>query len=231
MNKRNDILKLLAIITMTIDHIGLLFFPSLVIFRLLGRLAMPIFAYQLAIGYSKTRSKKAYAIRIGMFALIAQVPYMFLNSATSLDAYGLNILVLFLYSLLVLYLFDKFRETTTLAKLPLAIGFILSLAVPTFVEMLGINFSYSSYGIVMIFIFYIYKERTKENIILLSLFYLLLHLPHFFVGGIQIYALLALPLILWLSSYEFKFTLNKYVGYWFYPLHMAILILIKVLLF
>lgn len=41
-------LKLLGVVTMTVDHIGYILCPDLVLLRILGRLAYPIFAYLIA---------------------------------------------------------------------------------------------------------------------------------------------------------------------------------------
>lgn len=46
-----DMLKLIAMLTMLVDHIGLLFFPEIMAFRIVGRIAMPLFAYGIAQGY------------------------------------------------------------------------------------------------------------------------------------------------------------------------------------
>ena len=43
-------LKLIAMLTMLVDHIGLLFFPEIMAFRIVGRIAMPLFAYGIAQG-------------------------------------------------------------------------------------------------------------------------------------------------------------------------------------
>ena len=53
-------LKMIAAISMLIDHIGLLFFPFNGIFRIFGRLAFPIFAYMIAEGAKYTRNKKKH---------------------------------------------------------------------------------------------------------------------------------------------------------------------------
>ena len=53
-------LKLIAVITMTIDHIGLAFFPQQMLFRVIGRLAFPIYAYMIAEGCRYTRSMGKY---------------------------------------------------------------------------------------------------------------------------------------------------------------------------
>jgi hypothetical protein len=78
---RNDVLKLLAMITMLIDHIGYMYFPGEMMWRTIGRLAFPIFAYQIAIGYSKTSNLKKYVQRLTLFAFITQIPYWFFNSS------------------------------------------------------------------------------------------------------------------------------------------------------
>ncbi|HPA25301.1 MAG TPA: TraX family protein [bacterium] len=68
-------LKLLAIITMAIDHIGLFFFPEHITWRIIGRLAFPIFAWLIANGARHTHNINAYLKRLLIFALISQIPY------------------------------------------------------------------------------------------------------------------------------------------------------------
>lgn len=66
-------LKIIAITAMVIDHVGLLFFPTIAIFRIIGRLTIPIMAYLITEGYKKTRSIKKYMFRLFIFALISMV--------------------------------------------------------------------------------------------------------------------------------------------------------------
>ncbi len=47
---------------MLIDHLGAVLFPEVIILRMIGRLSFPIFAYLIAIGYSKTNSVFKYLI-------------------------------------------------------------------------------------------------------------------------------------------------------------------------
>ena len=57
-------LKILAAIFMVIDHVGLMFFPSMIIFRCIGRLSMPIFAFMISEGARYTRNKLKYFLVI-----------------------------------------------------------------------------------------------------------------------------------------------------------------------
>ena len=71
-------LKLIAMLTMLVDHIGLLFFPEIMAFRIVGRIAMPLFAYGIAQGYWYTRqhgTTARYLCRVSALFLVSQIPY------------------------------------------------------------------------------------------------------------------------------------------------------------
>ena len=53
-----NVLKIIAFVAMVIDHIGTVLFPDYVIFKIIGRIAFPIFSFFVAEGYFYTRSKK-----------------------------------------------------------------------------------------------------------------------------------------------------------------------------
>ena len=60
----STVLKLIAAVTMFIDHAGLILFPQYRIFRIIGRLAFPIYAYCIAEGFRYTRNRKKYFLRV-----------------------------------------------------------------------------------------------------------------------------------------------------------------------
>ena len=71
------VLKIIAIITMFIDHIGYIFSNGKIsYFNYIGRLAFPIFAFQISEGYLHTKNLKKYFLRLFLFALISQIPFM-----------------------------------------------------------------------------------------------------------------------------------------------------------
>ena len=70
-------LKILAMIAMTCDHVGLQLLPQYPILRLIGRLALPIYGYMVAEGCRQTRDRKNYLLRMAAMALLCQVVYFF----------------------------------------------------------------------------------------------------------------------------------------------------------
>ena len=68
-------LKLIALITMFIDHIGFVFFPQVHALRVIGRVSFPIYAFLIAEGCRYSHDRTLYALRLGLFALISEIPY------------------------------------------------------------------------------------------------------------------------------------------------------------
>lgn len=70
-NLDTNLLKLIAIISMAVDHVGTVFFPEYPVFRWIGRLAFPIFCYCMTVGLLYTRDLKKYLLRLAAFAVIS----------------------------------------------------------------------------------------------------------------------------------------------------------------
>ena len=68
-------LKIIALIAMTLDHLCLLVFPEMQWFRIIGRIAMPIFAYMIAEGCRYTKNKVKYFLMVFVLGVICQVVY------------------------------------------------------------------------------------------------------------------------------------------------------------
>lgn len=100
------ILKIVAILTMTIDHVGLILFNNNLIFRTLGRIAMPIFAFQIAVGFKNTHSKSKYILRIFLLAIISEIPFDLMLYSSNYSTANLNICFCFTLALIALYLID-----------------------------------------------------------------------------------------------------------------------------
>lgn len=68
-------LKIIALITMVIDHVGAVFFPEFDFLRAIGRTAFLLYAFLTAEGCRRTGDRKRYLLRLGLFALISEVPF------------------------------------------------------------------------------------------------------------------------------------------------------------
>lgn len=70
------VLKLVAFFTMTFDHIGVMAITNYMsgtwidIFRIIGRIAMPLFCFMIVEGVLHTKSFKKYALRLGVLAIL-----------------------------------------------------------------------------------------------------------------------------------------------------------------
>jgi hypothetical protein len=74
-----------------IDHIGLVFFPDVALYRLIGRLSFPLFAWTIANGAYHTHNPQDYFMRLCLFAALSQVPYIYMVRTVAPDFWGLNI--------------------------------------------------------------------------------------------------------------------------------------------
>ena len=215
-----EILKWIAIITMTIDHVGAVLFPEFEVLRLIGRLSFPIFAYLLILGLENTRNARNYFTRLFIFALISQVPFYLAIGIEPLE--HLNIFFTLSFGLMFVYFFKK---NSIIAFVPIVLSILL-------------NFDYSIYGIVMIGCMYILTGNIKLGTILLVLLNGLFLVP----WNSQFLSLLALPLIILHQNSllttpkefkkEFKIPIwRKYFFYVYYPLHLTILYIIHMYYF
>lgn len=205
-------LKMIAIVTMLIDHIGHVFFPELTVLRIIGRISFPIFAYLLVEGFFYTKNLKKYMLRLGIFALLSEIPYDLAIRGSVLDVSFQNVFFTLFFSILMLWVISKMGKNFFRYGVVIATVCICTL--------LGTD--YKIIGPLMIFVFYEYRNQTREKIIFISLILLLLS------EGIQLTALFALFLIM-LHNGEQGPKLKAFF-YTFYPAHLLALYLIQQIL-
>lgn len=223
-NLDTDFLKLIAIASMLIDHIGGAFFPEVGIFRWIGRLAFPIFCYCLTVGLLYTRSVKKYLLRLGIFALVSQPFYILAFHPVDQFAENLTNWNIF---------FTLFLSLLAMAGLKERKWWLFALALFT---VSWWNFDYSGTGIQLMLIFYLCRKHPKVGAGLYALSYL----PALWTGWPEdplclmvgsccidwtIFALLAMPLIFCRTNSHFK--VNRWFFYAFYPVHLALIALIQ----
>ena len=108
-----NFLKYIAVIAMLSDHIALAFVgmdnPLGLAMRIFGRLTAPIICYFLVEGYMHTRSKKKYATRLLVFAIISQVPFSYFVTGRLLSG-KLNMLFTLFFCFVILLCLEKIEN-------------------------------------------------------------------------------------------------------------------------
>lgn len=207
-------LKILAAVFMTVDHMGILLFPENALFRVIGRLAFPIYAFMIAEGCKFTRNRARYFGMVFGLGAVCQVVYYLVDGSMYL-----SILITFSLSILMIYALQYAKERqNTLSGLV----FIGSVAAVYLLNRV-FTIDYGFWGC-MTPVFAALPQKTKYDrnplsIPLLGLGLVILSLD---LGGIQIFSLLALPLLYCYSGNRGKRNM-KYFFYIFYPAHLVIL--------
>ena len=215
-------LKIIAIIFMLCDHFGDAILKPFSFFNVLGRIAFPIFAFQLTEGYIHTKNLKKYFKRLIIFAIISQIPFM-LFSSTFTSRFSLNIFFTLFIGLFAIYIYDKSHNKF--------LGILVTIFLCALAQL--IKTDYGAWGVYIIMIFYIFKDKKIWMCLLYLLSCLLKYLPYLLAYNFHyIYMLLLLGTA---SSIFFIILYNgkqgkkvKYLLYAFYPLHMLALYFINV---
>lgn len=223
-NLDTDFIKIIAVVSMTIDHIGGAFFPQYPAFRWIGRIAFPLFCYCLTVGMMYTGDIKKYLLRLGAFAVISQ-PFWILafNSDDIIgNIFNLNIFFTLIVSLLGACGFKERKWWL----------FILAL-----ILLNVINFDYAMTGLILILIFYLCRNKPWLGAVVYTLTYLpalngnMADPLALKIGGhaigFEIFALLALPFIYIQTNSGLK--IPKWFFYIYYPVHLFAIYLIGIL--
>lgn len=225
-------LKLIAAAAMLTDHVGLMFFPGNLLFRLVGRLALPIYGFMIAEGCKYTKNRLKYFLSVFLLGAVCQVVYWFFAGSTYF-----SILITFSLSILTLYSLQFFRETlfdpaagmgrktAALLCFPTAVGAVWLLN-----RVLTIDYGF--WGCMLPVFAGAFQRRRgipadalsglDKPLISVAMLSLGLLVLAWDLGGIQIYALMAVPLLLCYSGRRGKGNL-KYFFYIFYPVHLVLL--------
>ena len=158
---RNQI-KYIAIFAMLLDHIAFVFssvfqnyswgFALTFVFRFFGRITAPVMCWFLVQGFIHTSSRKNYAIRLLIFAVVAQVPYALVRHDVSLFA-SLNVIYTLLVSFFVLWVIDSRLET--FPKWVIVIALVA-------LSMFG---DWAIFAPMMVLFFYYFKDDQRRLII------------------------------------------------------------------
>ncbi len=217
------VLKLIAMITMFCDHLGYALYGKFSFLNYIGRIAFPLFAFQLTEGFIHTRSKKNYLYRLLLFALVSQVPFsLFLTLFNS--SVVLNIFFTLFLALVAMLGYEKCENKS--------IGLLLVAGIACCADL--IKTDYGSFGILLIFCFYIFKNKKLYMNLSYIVLILLKYLPsyinsNFFYRYLILMFCYLIPL-LFINLYNGKKGPNtKYYLYLFYPAHLILLYVFNML--
>lgn len=240
-------LKLIAVFTMLIDHVGAAILGRYVMLsgymdllsttdinvinqwlvenatlyyaytvtRMIGRVAFPIFCFLMVEGFLRTRDVKKYAMRLGTFALISEIPFDLAFSAKVLEFKYQNVYFTLLFGLLTLMAFDYISKMQK-AQFVKVLLWAAALAVGAGVAEL-LHTDYGAIGVVSILVLYVFRKNKVWQIVSGCLVFLWeLTAPFAFIP---------------IGFYNGKRGLKlKYFFYAFYPLHLAIIYIVCLVL-
>lgn len=233
-------LKLLAFLTMLIDHTGFLLFPDQIWLRCVGRIAFPIFAFQIAEGYLYTKNYKKYAKRLLLFSLISEIPFNLMVSGNLFYPYAQNVLFTLFLGLFAIKLVDQIKQCDTFREI------LKPLLLLTLIFLFAKYFSadYGTSGIAMILVFYIFRNFSFCQLgQLIALYFInVIHMNSlsmdFQIAGfsfsfpLQGFAVLALiPIWMYNGRKGYNGKYFRRLSYLFYPVHMFILYIIYIFCF
>ena len=232
----NDKLKIIAAITMLVDHMGSYLFPQAMWMRMIGRISFPIFAFMIAEGCRYTKNKKRYLLNMFVLAVFCHIVFLPFKPITHM-----RIPTTFTLSIITVYalqnLASKWNSEVKKDKISSAVLFVLTILV---VAVLNdkLQIEYGFYGCMLpAFISLAWTDHDNAEskgknsymyaIVMLAMGLWLIYIDR---GGVQIYSFVAIPLLLLYNGKRGN-TVPKYFFYIFYPAHLAVIYAIKHLIF
>ncbi len=207
------------------DYMNL--FTIYTILRLVGRIAFPIFCFLIYEGFVHTSDVKRYLTRLGILALVSELPFNLIVSRVNTGKSALfypqlqnTVLALFL-ALLMLTVMKRMEadEITPKATIKQFIGQLVCLLVFAVVAILC-RVDYSYLGILAIGAFYLFRNSKKLQIICGAVLFL----------SSNIAALFAFIPIYMYNGTLLRSKKFQYFFYIFYPAHLLVLYGISLLL-
>lgn len=220
-----NVLKIIALVTMTIDHIGLMIFPDYEWMRIVGRIAFPIFAFMIAEGCRYTRSRSRYLLQIALMGIGMQiVTFIAIRSLYQ------SVFISFTLAIILIYLIDKAKNEQTIrcwiyvGVFAFVITF-LCLGLPNVLQNTDYAIDYNIVGILIPVVCYFAKSKRQR----IFVFAMSLAALSVFYGGNQWFCLLAIPLLGTYNYQRGRWRLKK-LFYFYYPVHLCVIFVIGIII-
>lgn len=208
-----NFIKIIAVLSMLCDHIACVFFDApqyLVLYQIMravGRISFILFCFVLVQGFLSTRDLKKYILRLFIFALISEIPFDLAFYGTAFYIGQQNVLFTFLIGMFVLMGVKKYETSIWRECVFIILGCVAAWLLQS---------DYTYMGILIIVLFYLFR-RDKKAQILGAVFLIILD------GGMEMFALFALPFCYYYLPQKKEKSLPKYFFYIFYPAHLLVL--------
>ena len=212
-------LKLIAVITMLIDHTGSVLVRCLAerdakyialynLLRTIGRVAFPIYAFLLTEGFAHTHDRKKYGTNLLVFAVVSEIPWNFEHSGKIFYA-SQNVFFTLFLGFLGMYCYEKYKDNSKSLAVSLTVLFAVSVL---------LKCDYGCLGYTYILMLYVLRDKQiLRNIIGAGT-----------TGSMWKGAAAFVPIALYNGKRGFiKGKVMKYTFYLIYPVHMLILYFIK----
>lgn len=242
------VLKLIAVVTMLTDHLGILLYRHDLVsyelyiwFRVVGRFAFPIYCFLLAEGYRhlwfNRKRLQAHALLLLILTVVSELCFDWFDFGRFSEPSGQSVMITLSLGFLGLCLAEPYRGRPWIRA-----GILLAACVPAWM----LSTDYSSAGVLLVFLCDWYLERMEQwsfskrllaLLVVMDVYFVVLAWVHSGLGGpaavaaclrgMRYYALPHLLLIPVLAAYKGELGYRSRVLHrcyqWFYPAHLAIL--------
>lgn len=225
----SNLLKILAMIFMLLDHMWATIIPGNQWMTNVGRLAFPIFAFLIVEGFIHTSDLKKYIKRLFIFALISEIPFNLIYTGSWVFPFHQNVMFTLLLGLLCISEIEKIKNNKEFKS---RIKSIFKIILYLLISIIGFV-DYGITGVLTIIIFYIFKDFKlawlgqlislillyvvffKGQSVVINIFDFEYFLPLQSIGILSL-----IPIWLYNGKRGKKNKLIQYMFYWFYPAHM-----------
>lgn len=220
-------LRLIALMSMMIDHTGLALFPDIGLFRCIGRLSFPIYCSLVVQGYLHTRDIRAYGRRLLLLAIVSEIPFDLLIFGRMSSLMEQNALFSLLLGLMALLCADQLAAKPLHASAAVMALCMLSMAA---------NVSYGWLAIALCLSMR-FAAESKVRLLVYTVGSLLLYTLTLLLSGVahswvltSLCALFALiPLLLYNEKRGMRHPAVTFMFYAAYPLHLIALVIVRAL--
>jgi len=242
-------LKIIAAVTMLVDHFGAAVFSHLVettsqmaayeMLRNVGRIAFPIYAYLVAQGCLHTKSISRYMLRLMLLAIISEVIFdiAFYTQVGGISfLHNTNIFFTLLLGVAAIALYEQAKRRLPDAAWSIFVAPIA--AIPPMLAAWLLSSDYGHIGVLLIFVIYIAKPQNRNmRTVTMALALCLIYFPLLLTTHgytLNIHYMFSLVAVLCVFAYNGKPGKNnaaiKWGFYFFYPAHLVVLIAVRVVI-